>query len=152
MVTQSTIFRIIIFYYQVVIIKDNHKSTWWYSTSMFEHNEQASPISESVAEIRINSHLARYQCGNTTHVSHEGNMGCRPTQRPSTLLSLWDPINLVCVSTQLNACCNRAQPTRSLINIARGYHLRSSEYENGSLSTFPSSILHFPLVSPPGLT
>jgi hypothetical protein len=26
---------------------------------MFVHNEQASPISEGVAEIRINSHLAR---------------------------------------------------------------------------------------------
>jgi hypothetical protein len=40
---------------------------------MFEHSEQASPISEGVTEIRINSHLARYQPGNTTHVSHEGN-------------------------------------------------------------------------------
>jgi hypothetical protein len=62
MVTQSTIFSIIIFDYQVVIIKHNHKIS-------FEHNEiallrndsseQASPISEGVAEIRINSHLAR---------------------------------------------------------------------------------------------
>jgi hypothetical protein len=28
--------------------------------------------------------------------------GCRPTQRPSKLLSLRDPINLICISTQLN--------------------------------------------------
>jgi hypothetical protein len=63
-------------------------------------------------------------------------MGRRPNQRPSTLLSLWDPINPVCASTQLNACCNMAQPTWSLIDTRRGYHLRSSEYENRSLSTF----------------
>jgi hypothetical protein len=42
---------------------------------MFEHSEQASPISEGVAAIQINSHNhARYQPGNTTHVRHEGNM------------------------------------------------------------------------------
>jgi hypothetical protein len=41
---------------------------------MFEHSEQASPISEGVVEIQINSHLARYQPGNTIYVSHEGNM------------------------------------------------------------------------------
>jgi hypothetical protein len=39
---------------------------------MFEHSEQASPISKDVTEIRITSHLARYQPGNMTHVSHEG--------------------------------------------------------------------------------
>jgi hypothetical protein len=27
-------------------------------------------------------------------------VGCRPTQRPSKLLSFWDPINLVCASTK----------------------------------------------------
>jgi hypothetical protein len=40
---------------------------------MFEHSEQASPIFKGVVEIRINSHLARYQPGNTIHVSHEVN-------------------------------------------------------------------------------
>jgi hypothetical protein len=29
----------------------------------------------------------------------------------------------VCASTQLNACCNGAQPTQSLINTSGGYHL-----------------------------
>jgi hypothetical protein len=43
-----------------------------------------------------------------------------------------------------------AQPMRSLIDTGRGYHLRSSEYENRTLSPFPSGILHFPLVAPPG--
>jgi hypothetical protein len=32
------------------------------------------------------------------------------------------------------------------------HHLRSSEYENRPLSTFPSGILHFPLAAAPGLT
>jgi hypothetical protein len=76
-------------------------------------------------------------------------MGCHPTQRPSMLLSLRDPINPVCASTQLNACCNRAQPTRSLIDTSGGSHLRSSEYENRPLLTFPSGILHFSLVACP---
>jgi hypothetical protein len=41
---------------------------------MFELREQASPISEDVTEIQINSHLAREKYpDNTTHVSHEGN-------------------------------------------------------------------------------
>jgi hypothetical protein len=79
-------------------------------------------------------------------------VGCRPTQQPSNLLSLRDPINPVYTSTQLNACCNRTQPTRSLIDTDGGFHLRSSEYENNPLSTFPSSILHFPLVVLSGLT
>jgi hypothetical protein len=78
-------------------------------------------------------------------------VGCRPTQRPSKLLSLWNSINPVCASTQLNAYCNRVQPMRSLIDTGGGYHLWSSEYENRPLSTFQSSILHFPLVAPPDL-
>jgi hypothetical protein len=79
-------------------------------------------------------------------------VGCHPTQWPSKLLNLQDPINPVCASTQHNACCNRAQPTRSLIDTGGGYHLRCFEYENKPLSTFPSGILHFPLFAPPDLT
>jgi hypothetical protein len=46
-----------------------------------------------------------------------------PNSMTDKLLSLRDPINLICVSTQLNACCNRAQPTWSLIDTVRGYHI-----------------------------
>jgi hypothetical protein len=158
---------------------------------MFAHSEQASPISEGVAEIRINSHLARknnliiqYTRATkatrvaTFHIDYQrverdapypsavfhvktspgspwvartlsqchlwSTVGCCRTQRPSKLLSLWDPINFVCISTQLNACWNRAQPTRSLINTARGYHLRApnltsdhSQPSHSVFSTFP---------------
>jgi hypothetical protein len=76
-------------------------------------------------------------------------VGCRPTQQPSMLLSLWYPINPVCASTQLNSCCNKAQPTRSLTDTGGGYHLRCSEYENIPLSTFLSGILHFPQLPRP---
>jgi hypothetical protein len=61
MVTQSTIFSIINFDYQVVIInitiisyKHSDIALLWNDSS-----KQASPISEGVVEIRINSHLAR---------------------------------------------------------------------------------------------
>jgi hypothetical protein len=40
---------------------------------MFGHNEQASPISEGITAIRINSHVAREKPANTRHASHEGN-------------------------------------------------------------------------------
>jgi hypothetical protein len=165
---------------------------------MFRHSEQASPISEGVAEIRINItfqginlatrhmwatkatrvatfhddyqrvELGRPYPSAVFHVKTSmgspwvaqtlsqyhpwSTVGCRPTQRPSMLLSLWDPINPVCASTQFNAYCNRAQPMWSLIDTGGGYHLQSSEYENRPLSTFSSGILHFPLVAPPGLT
>jgi hypothetical protein len=52
----------------------------------------------------------------------------------------------------INACCNKAQLTQSLIDTGGGYHIRSSEYDNRPLSPFPSGILYFPLVAPPGLT
>jgi hypothetical protein len=59
------------------------------------------------------------------------------------LLSLWDPINPICVSTQLNACWNRAQPTRSLIDAGGGYHLRApnltSDHSHSSHPVFPTS-------------
>jgi hypothetical protein len=69
-------------------------------------------------------------------------VGCRPTQRPSMVLSLRDPINPVCVSTQLNACCNMAQPTRSLIDTGGGYHLEApnltSDHSHPSHPVFPT--------------
>ena len=45
----------------------------------------------------------------------------------------------------------RTQPTRALTDSAGGYHLRSSEFQIRPLTSFPSNILHFPLIAPPGL-
>jgi hypothetical protein len=172
--------------------------TWWYSTSTFEHSEQASHISEGVAEIRINITLqginlatqhtwatkatrvttfrddyqrvepgppypsvvfnAKTSTGSpwvvrTLFQCHPwSTVGCRPTQQPSTLLTLRNLINPVCASTQPNTYCNMVQPTQSLIDSGSGYHIKSSEYEDRALSTFPSGILHFSLLVLPDLT
>jgi hypothetical protein len=45
----------------------------------------------------------------------------------------------------------RTQPTWALINIGGGYHLGGLNLWFRPLSTFPSSILHFPLIAPPDL-
>jgi hypothetical protein len=37
----------------------------------------------------------------------------------------------------INACCNKAQPTRSLIDTGRGYHLQSYKHENIPLIALP---------------
>jgi hypothetical protein len=61
MVTQSTIFSIINFDYQVVIINITIIPYKHGDIALLrnDNNEQASPISEGVTEIRINSHLTR---------------------------------------------------------------------------------------------
>jgi hypothetical protein len=46
----------------------------------------------------------------------------------------------------------RAQLMRALIDTGRGYHLGALNLWSRPLSTFPSSILHFPLIAPFGLT
>jgi hypothetical protein len=51
----------------------------------------------------------------------------------------------------INACCNMAQPMRSLVDTGEGYNHQSSEHENRPLSPFPSGILHFVVVAPPSL-
>jgi hypothetical protein len=60
-----------------------------------------------------------------------------------------DSICLICAST-FECLFNRAQPMWALTDIGRGYHLRAPNLQSRSLSTFPSSILDFPLIAPPG--
>jgi hypothetical protein len=45
----------------------------------------------------------------------------------------------------------RDQPTCGLIDTGEGYHLGAPNLWSRPLSAFPSSILHFPLIAPPGL-
>jgi hypothetical protein len=45
----------------------------------------------------------------------------------------------------------RTQPTWALIDTGGGYHLVVLNWWSRPLSTFPSSILHFPLIAPPNL-
>jgi hypothetical protein len=66
---ESTIFNIIIFDYQVVIINITIISYEPHDIALLRNDssKQASPISEGVAEIRINSHLARVNNLTTRH-------------------------------------------------------------------------------------
>jgi hypothetical protein len=60
-----------------------------------------------------------------------------------------DSIYPVCVST-FKCLFNRAQPTRALIDTGGGYHLEAPNIRSDHSPSFPSSILHFPLIAPPG--
>jgi hypothetical protein len=61
-----------------------------------------------------------------------------------------DSICPVCVST-FKCLFIRTQPTRALTDIGRGYHLKPSNIRSDHSPSFPSSILHLPLIAPPGL-
>jgi hypothetical protein len=60
-----------------------------------------------------------------------------------------DSICPVCIST-FKCLFIQTQSTWTLIDTGGGYHLEASIKSDQSPS-FPSSILHFPLIAPPGL-
>jgi hypothetical protein len=59
-----------------------------------------------------------------------------------------DSICHVCVST-FKCMFIRTQPTRALIDTGEGYHFEASNIRLDHSPSFPSSILHFPLIAPP---
>jgi hypothetical protein len=61
-----------------------------------------------------------------------------------------DSICPVCVST-FKCMFIRTQLMQALIDTGRGYHLGALNLRSRPLSTFPSGILHFPLIALPGL-
>jgi hypothetical protein len=61
-----------------------------------------------------------------------------------------DSICPVCVST-FKCLFNRAQPTRALIDTGGGYHLKALNIRSDHSPSYPSSILHFPIIAPPSL-
>jgi hypothetical protein len=56
----------------------------------------------------------------------------------------------VCVST-FKCLFIRTQPTWTLIDTGGGYHLEALNIKSDHSPSFPSNILHFPLIAPPGL-
>jgi hypothetical protein len=61
-----------------------------------------------------------------------------------------DSICPVCVST-FQMLFNRAQPMQALIDTGGGYHLGALNTRSDHSPSFPSIILHFLLIAPPGL-
>jgi hypothetical protein len=61
-----------------------------------------------------------------------------------------DSICLICVST-FKCLFNRAQPMWALIDTGGGYHLEASNIRSYHSPSFPSSILYFLLIIPPGI-
>jgi hypothetical protein len=60
-----------------------------------------------------------------------------------------DSICPVCVSS-FKCLFIRTQPTRALKDTGGGYHLEASNIGSNHSPSFPSSIIHFPLIAPPG--
>jgi hypothetical protein len=56
----------------------------------------------------------------------------------------------VCVST-FKCLFIQTQPTRALTDIGGGYHHDALNIRSDHSPSFPSSVLHFPLIAPPGL-
>jgi hypothetical protein len=61
-----------------------------------------------------------------------------------------DSICHVCVST-FKCLFIRTQPMRALTDTGEGYHLEAPNIRSDHSPSFPFSILHFPLITPPGL-
>jgi hypothetical protein len=61
-----------------------------------------------------------------------------------------DSICPVCVST-FKFLFIRTQPMQALIDTGGGYHLEAPNIRSDHSPYFPSSILYFPLIAPPGL-
>jgi hypothetical protein len=73
-----------------------------------------------------------------------------PTHRHTKLLSLGIPYVLY-ASIHFKCLFIRTQPMRALFDTGGGCHLGVPNLWSRPLSTFPFSILHFPLIAPPSL-
>jgi hypothetical protein len=62
----------------------------------------------------------------------------------------WDSIYLVCVST-FKCLFIQTQPSRALTNTGGGYHLGAPNFRSDHCPSFPSNIILFRLIAPPGL-
>jgi hypothetical protein len=74
----------------------------------------------------------------------------RPTRRHMKLLSLVIP-HVPYASVYFKCLFIRTQPTQALNDTGGGYHLGAINFISDHSSTFPSSILHYPLIALPGL-
>jgi hypothetical protein len=87
---------------------------------------------------------------NTILYNIHKEVGYRPTRWHTKLLSLGIPYVLY-ASVHFKCLFIRTQPTRALNDTGGGYHLGAPNFRSDHSTSFPSSILHFPLIAPPGL-
>jgi hypothetical protein len=73
-----------------------------------------------------------------------------PTHRHTMLLSLRIPY-VTYVLVHFKCLFIRTQPTWALTDTGRSYYLRALNFRSDHSPSFSSSILHFPLIAPPGL-
>jgi hypothetical protein len=89
-------------------------------------------------------------CPDTIPYNIHKEIRYHPTRRHVKLLSLG--ISYVTyASVHFKCLFIRTQPTRALNDTGGGYHLRALNFISDHSSSFPSSILHFPLITPHGL-
>jgi hypothetical protein len=74
----------------------------------------------------------------------------RPTQRHMKLLSLRGAIKFR-MRQYTTQTCSSGSDDQSLTDIGRGYHLKDLNFRSDHSSSFPSIILPFFLIAPPGL-
>jgi hypothetical protein len=79
-----------------------------------------------------------------------GMVGYLLSQQHMKLLSLRDPIKSR-MRQYTTQTCSSGPNNRSLTDTGGGYHLEALNFRSDHSSSFPSSILPFPLFAPPGL-
>jgi hypothetical protein len=72
----------------------------------------------------------------------------RTTRRYTKLLSLWDPMKFR-MRQYTAQTCSSGLDDRSLTDTGGGYHLGALNFKSDDSSSFPYSILHFPLIALP---
>jgi hypothetical protein len=94
----------------------------------------------------------RTHCGwpDTILYNIHKEVGYRLTQRHMKLLSLGIPYVRYAL-VHFKCLFIRTQPTQALIDTGGGYHLGALNIRSDHLFSFPSSILHFPLIALLGL-
>jgi hypothetical protein len=77
-------------------------------------------------------------------------VGYHSTRQHAKLLSFGIPYVLY-ASVYFKCLFIQTQPTRALIDTGGGYHPGALNIKSDHSCSFPSSILYFPLIAPPGL-
>jgi hypothetical protein len=118
------------------------------------HDEVKETIKAHLTLVHI---FQAYASANTPWVAHAlshytsvryGRVASISTAHDATQFR--DSICPICVST-FKCLFIRTQPMRALIDTGGGYHLEASNIRSDHSSSFPSSILYFPLIAPLGL-